>query len=132
MALLDVSEVITDPLFTSPVKLVGTLEAFDENGNPLWEDQESAEVQAVVTADTKTIERLPDALQRAGTIIVRFMTADAPEDFEGKGYDRVEWRGKRFVIKDCVDYSQFGQGFYRLICWPEDADDGSYPDPTGE
>ncbi len=132
MALLDVSEVITDPLFTSPVRLVGTLEGSDENGNPIWQDQESAEVMAVVTSDTKTIERLPDALQRAGTILVRFMVGDAPADFEGKGYDRVEWRGKRFVIKDCADYSQFGQGFYRLTCWPEDSDDGRYPDTAGE
>lgn len=131
MALLDVSEVITDPLFTSPVILSGRREAFDVNGNPIWEDLESAEIQAVVTSDMKTIERLPDALKRAGTIIVRFMIADAPEGFSGGGYDCVKWRGKRFTIKDCADYTQFGQGFYRLICAPEEAYGGAYTNSDG-
>lgn len=132
MALLDVSEVITDPLFTSPVTLSGRKQSFDENGNPLWEDLESAEIQAVVTSDMKTIERLPDALKRAGTIIVRFMIADAPEGFSGGGYDSVKYRGRRFTIKDCADYSQFGQGFYRLICAPEEAYGGAYTNPDGD
>ncbi len=132
MALLDVSEVITDPLFTSPVQLVGTVQTADENGNPVWQEADSAEIMAVVTADMKTLERLPDALRREGSIIVRFMISDAPADFQGGGYDAVIWRGKRFAIKDSADYAQFGRGFYRLICWPEDSDDGSYTDPSGD
>ena len=60
------------------------------------------------------------------------MISDAPADFQGGGYDAVIWRGKRFAIKDSADYAQFGQGFYRLICWPEDSDDGSYTDPAGD
>lgn len=132
MALLDVSEVITDPLFTSPVQLVGTVQTADENGNLVWQEADSAEIMAVVTADMKTLERLPDALRREGSIIVRFMISDAPADFQGGGYDAVIWRGKRFAIKDSADYAQFGRGFYRLICWPEDSDDGSYTDPSGD
>lgn len=126
MALLDVSEVITDPLFTSTVTLTHRVESFDADGNPVWIDSDRAEVQAVVTSDMKAIERLPDALRREGTILVRFMVEDAPADFGGGGYDGVRWRGKRFVIKDCADYSQFGRGFLRLICHPEEATNGFY------
>lgn len=126
MALLDVSEVIKDPLFTSPVTLVKSIEGFDEAGNPTWTDGATTEVDAVVTSDLKSIERLPDSLQREGTILVRFMIGDAPEGFQGGGYDAVIWRGKRFVVKDTADYSQFGQGFLRLTCWPEEVTDGNY------
>ena len=126
MALLDVSEVIRDPLFTTTVTLIKTAEGVDDYGNAVWSDVDQADVQAVVTADTKTIERLPDALQRAGTILVRFMIADAPCGFQGSGYDAVMWRGRRFVVKDATDYSHFGQGFIRMVCWPEEASDGSY------
>lgn len=126
MALLDVSEVIRDPLFTTTVTLIKTTESVDEDGNAVWTDSAHADVQAVVTSDTKTIERLPDALQRAGTILVRFMIDDAPEGFQGSGYDAVLWRGRRFVVKDATDYSHFGQGFIRMVCWPEEASDGSY------
>ena len=92
----------------------------------MWSDDDQKTIDAVVTSDMKTIERVPDALRRTGMILVRFMIDDAPEGFQGSGYDAVVWNGKRFVIKDCADYSQFGQGFYRLTCWPEDADDGRY------
>lgn len=126
MATLDVERVIRSPLFTSPCRLIHFVEGLDAYGNPAWAEGESAEVQAVVTADTKTIARLPEALRREGTILVRFMIADMPEGFSGSGYDMVEWRGKRFVIKDCADYSQFGKGFLRLTCWPAEVSDGSY------
>jgi len=125
MALLDVSEVINDPLFTSPVTLIKSAETISEGGEPVWQDAASADARAVVTSDQKTIDRLPDALQRSGTIIVRVLAANAPEKF-GAGYDAVIWRGRRFVVKDCADYSQFGAGFLRLTCWPEEVSDGSY------
>lgn len=128
MALLDVSEVIRCPLFTSPVTLIHMAESFDENGNPVWEDDSTSDVEAVVTSDMKAIERVPEALRRAGMILVRFMATDAPEGFHGGGYDVVLWQGRRFVVKDCADYTQFGEGFYRMVCWPEEASDGSYRD----
>ncbi len=126
MATLDVERVIRSPLFTSPCKLIHFVEGLDEFGNPTWTEGESTEVMAVITADTKTISRLPEALRREGTILVRFMIADMPAGFGGSGNDEVEWRGRRFVVKDCADYSQFGKGFLRLTCWPAEVSDGSY------
>lgn len=127
MATLDVSDVIRDPLFTSPVTLFKRSEGFDDYGAPTWSDADENGVKcmAVVTSDTKTLERLPDELRRAGMILVRLPASDAPEGF-GAGYDEVLWRGRRFVVKDCGDYSQFGSGFLRLTCWPAEASDGSY------
>nr|DAE71210.1 MAG TPA: hypothetical protein [Caudoviricetes sp.] len=126
MATLDVERVIRSPLFTSPCKLIHFVEGLDKFGNPTWTEGETADVMAVITADTKTISRLPEALRREGTILVRFMIADMPKGFGGSGNDEVEWRGKRFVVKDCADYSQFGKGFLRLTCWPAEVSDGSY------
>lgn len=126
MALLDVSEVIEEPLFTSPVTLVTMTESFDQVGNPIWVEDSSRTVYAVVTSDMKTIARLPEALRREGAIMVRFMIPESPEGFYGQGYSRVIWRGKKFVVKDCADYSQFGRGFLRLICHPEEVTNGGY------
>ena len=58
MALLDVSEVINDPLFTSPVTLIKSAETISEGGEPVWQDAASADARAVVTSDQKTIDRL--------------------------------------------------------------------------
>lgn len=126
MALLDVSEVIEEPLFTSPVTLVTMAETFDLAGNPVWVEDTSRTINAVVTSDMKAIARLPEALRREGTIVVRFMVPESPEGFYGGGYSRVIWRGKKFTVKDCADYTQFGRGFLRLICHPEEVTDGSY------
>lgn len=126
MALLDVSEVIADPLFTSPVTLIARSLSYDEDGEPVWSDEESEQVQAVVTSDMKAIERLSDALRREGTIIVRVLAKSLPFGFVGGGYDALVWRGKRFIIKDTADYSQFGQGFLRMVCHPEEVTDGGY------
>lgn len=125
MALLDVSEVISDPLFTSCVTLIRTQETIDEYGEPIWTDVEKLDVQAVVTSDQKTIDRLPEALKRSGTILVRFLKTAAP-NYQGKGFDAVLWRGRRFVVKDAADYSHFGSGFIRMVCWPEEVSDGGY------
>ncbi len=64
MATLDVERVIRSPLFTSPCKLIHFVEGLDKFGNPTWTEGESTEVMAVITADTKTISRLPEALRR--------------------------------------------------------------------
>lgn len=125
MALLDVSEVISDPLFTSPVTLIVREESEDEDGQPVWTETDQYEVQAVVTSDMKTLERLPEEIRRVGSIVVRFLVKDAPT-FQGRAHDCVVWRGKRFAINDCADYTMFGKGFLRLICSPEEATDGGY------
>lgn len=125
MALLDVCEVLDDPLFTSEVTLTKRIEGYDDNGNPTWSDGDSKAAKAVVTADQKGIERLPEDLQKAGTILVRVNAASVPDGY-GTANDYVTWRGKNFVIKDCADYSQFGRGFLRFVCWPEEVTDVEY------
>ena len=125
MALLDVSEVISDPLFTSPVTLISRDEFVDENGQSVWCDGAEYDVKAVVTSDMKTLERIPEEIRRVGSIVVRFLIKDAP-CFKAHAHDCIEWRGIRFSINDAADYSQFGRGFIRLICSPEEATDGGY------
>lgn len=118
MATLDVERVIRSPFFTSPCTLVAFSETTDEYGNASWKEGASAEVQAVVTSDLRTMERLPEALRRSGTILVRVMIDDLPSGFTGTGFDEVRWRGRRYTVKDCADYSQFGKGFIRMTCAP--------------
>ena len=125
MALLDVSEVIGDPLFTSPVTLIAVTQTQDDDGNPVETETEII-VDAVVTSDIKTLQRLPDEFHRAGTILVRVLKRLCPTEFQGGGWDAVEWRGKRFTVADTADYSQFGDGFLRMTCVPEESSNGGY------
>lgn len=118
MADLDVNEVIEDPLFTSEVTLIAATESADAYGNPLWTDGAEATVQAVVTSDMRNMLRIADELRVDGMILVRFPVEDAPAGFTGSGNDAVLWNGRRYVVRDVADYSQFGRGFYRMICHP--------------
>lgn len=124
MAFLDISEVLTDPMFTSEVTLVSKSQTYDEYGNPVWGADSRKIIQAVVTSDLKTIERLADGLRKAGTILVRFPAEFAPDDFKGGGFDSVIYRDRTYVVTDCADYVQFGRGFYRLTCTDEAINDG--------
>ena len=126
MALLDVSEVIGDPDFTSPITLIHVVSGVDEFGDPVHRDEAEIIVDAVVTSDLKTLDRLPDEFHRAGTILVRVLKKLVPAGFQGGGWDAVVWRGKRFTVKDIADYSQFGGGFLRMTCVPEEAGNGDY------
>ena len=110
MATLDVERVIRSPVFTSPCKLIHFVEELDEYGNPTWTEGGSTEVRAVITADTKTIARLPETLRREGTILVRFMVADAPKGF-GSGNDEVEWWASALSSKTARITRSLGRAF---------------------
>lgn len=125
MANLDLSDVIRDPLFTSEITVQSMGQSWDAMGNPIYAVSDEMILQAVVTGDSKPIERLPDGHRRAGGITVRFCLADVPPDFSGKSYDRVIWRGSFFVVQQVRDCSQFGRGFMTLVCAPEEPGDGS-------
>ena len=126
MALLDVDEVLRDPLFTTKVRLSHYEQGFDSDGNPSWKRTSFTDCPAVVTSDEKQFSRLPESLRRDGTILVRVTVRDIPEGFSGSAFDRVVFRGRKFVVNSSGDYSQFGTGFIRMVCSPEETTDGSY------
>lgn len=111
MATLDVERVIRSPLFTSPCKLIHFVEGLDKFGNPPGPKAKAFEVMAVITADTKTISRLPEALRREGTILVRFMIADMPKVSGGSGNDEVEWRASALSSKTARITRSLGRAF---------------------
>ena len=124
MATLSVLEVLVDPNFTSPVTLLGSQETYDENGNPVWVDLKSVAIQAVVTRDTGSIPRLPEALRKQSTILVRFPVSYAPEGFRGGGFDKVVYKNRTYLIQESSDWGQFTNGFYCLVCVPEEVTNG--------
>ena len=120
MALLDVSEVLEDPLFTSTVILVTAAEGFDSLGNPVWLNTSEKAIQAVVTSDLKEMLRIPEELRIAGSILVRFPADLVPEGWSGTGFDEIIWNGQKYTVKDTGDYAQFGRGFLRCLSHPLD------------
>lgn len=123
MALIDLSACF-NPYFTSRVRLIHCAETVDGVfAESSINEVSSGDADAIVTADSRTIERLPEALRLPGTISVRYMCGREPEGFRGAGHDRVEWKGKRYTVADRSDGAQFGAGFVRLICHPEEAYD---------
>lgn len=125
MALLDLSEVF-DPLFMSPVEIQHISGSAGADGELVEDEGERIKIMAVVSSDRKMINRLPEELRRDGTISVRVKKSDIPEGFQGNGYDRIYWRGKRFTINSTSDASQWGAGMLTMVCLPEEINGGDY------
>ena len=109
-----------DGVDTAPGLYTVLVSATDDSlMRPLYE-QITFETASFVTAQAQK-----KGYTFVGSPLVRFMVDDAP-GFQGSGYDFVVWRGKRFVVKDATDYAHFGQGFIRMVCWPEEVSNGGY------
>jgi len=116
MALLDVSEILTDPDFSSRIKVKRRKQTIDVNGRSV-ETSETFDIIAVVTSDS------PNDLNRgdpdyefsnnAISVVTRFQLIGQTE-----GYlpDVVIFAGNNYVVADINSYPQFGQGCYQTTC----------------
>lgn len=117
MALIDVSEVLTDPDFMEPVTRVRRAMTVDEYG-----DGTLTEVSDTISACVQPGQA--DALERG-------MDMSTPKDWRVlwtiqelveelpavEGYaDVIIWQGKRYQVKACEHFNNWGAGYYKALC----------------
>lgn len=115
MALLDVSDLLADLDLADTLTLIRSVEAVRDDG--LAERTEtSATISGVVQSGTGDMLRMgADAAQASGAITVyttaplRVVTAAGPADV-------LEWRGRRYTVRQVSDWSNFGAGHYAATC----------------
>lgn len=118
MALLDVTEVLTDPLFVERgLKRIVSAETVGDDGLADYAETITAFVGVVTNDGGDILKRMPDAKYVAGTITIhtrQTLNVATP----GLDADMVEWRGKRYTVTDVQDYGHFGRGFCAVTCEP--------------
>lgn len=117
MATLDVSRVLRNPRFKSPVTVYRRTYEVNDYGRTVAAET-SETVQAVVQpARERDLERLPEGDRVAGTIKI-YCETPLTVRADGRLPDEILWRGLRHIVKAC-DAWLYGPGFYVALAVPQ-------------
>ena len=116
MALLDVTDVLTDPdLMDMGIVCIRMEQTVGDDGEAV--NQETRRTfGGVVTSNTgDVLYRMPDGERISGNIIIHtpFRLTDGKD---GRSADVIVWQGARFTVSAVNSYSHFGRGFVAAIC----------------
>jgi galactose-6-phosphate isomerase len=117
MALIDVSELLTDPDFTNTVTLIRRSSTVDTYGeNTMVETSSSITAVVQGAANTESLERVPEGARLSDLIDVYYkgqLTAESPGGYA----DIIVWQGKRYQVFEVVeDFTNYGAGFTKAVC----------------
>lgn len=116
MALIDVSELLTDPDFTNTVTLIRRASTVNTYGENIMTETQSTITAVVQGANTESLERVPEGARLSDLIDVYYkgqLTAESPSGYA----DVIVWGGKRYQVFEVVeDFMNFGAGFTKAVC----------------
>ncbi len=116
MALIDVSELLTDPDFTNTVTLIRRDSTVNTYGENVMTETQSTITAVVQGANTESLERVPEGARLSDLIDVYYkgqLTAESPSGYA----DVIVWGGKRYQVFEVVeDFMNFGAGFTKAVC----------------
>lgn len=116
MALIDVSELLTDPDFTNTVTLIRRASTVDTYGENVMTETQSTITAVVQGANTESLERVPEGARLSDLIDVYYkgqLTTESPSGYA----DIIVWGGKRYQVFEVVeDFMNFGAGFTKAVC----------------
>lgn len=117
---LDVSDVLSDPLFADTVTVARSTVTVDPNTGRTDENKASRAISAVVTSDRgRNLQRNPDAAASEGSILIHSaFTFTEGGQVGATTYDAdiVTWQGRDWTVVTVDDYSRYGAGFTCATC----------------
>jgi len=115
MALIDVSELMTDPDFTNTISLTRRTQTISDYGEITLTGTSTNMTAIVQAGNGETLARNPDY-----SVMTDWITIYAKFDFraDGNGYfaDLVTWGGHDFQVKSVTDFMNWGEGYTRADC----------------
>lgn len=116
MPFLDVSSVLTDPLFADlSLRCIRSAQTVGDDGIAV-ETTQTIPFAGVVTAVSGTVlEREAEGSRVSGSIsiVTKFRLEDGKNTLAA---DVVSWCGKRYTVSDVQDYARYGAGFVQATC----------------
>lgn len=116
MPLLDVSEVLTDPMFQTTFSVIRTTRGVSGTGRTTLSAVQTDGVVGVITGNNDTkLNREAEGSRITSTITVH--TQFALTDGDGAtDADVVLYQGRQYVVTALGDYSDYGAGFIAAVC----------------
>lgn len=119
MALIDVSDLLTDPDFADTVTLITRASTVNSYGEHVITETETEIVAVVQGVDMETLAKLPDGARLSHMITVYYrgtLTAGRADGYS----DIIVWRGKRYQVTEInEDFRNYGAGFTEALCTME-------------
>jgi hypothetical protein len=116
MALIDVSELLTDPDFTNTVTLIRRASSVNSYGENVLTETSSSITAVVQGANTETLERVPEGARLSDLIDVYYKGVLHAESQSGYA-DVIVFGGKRYQVFQVIeDFMNFGAGFTKAVC----------------
>lgn len=120
MALIDVTELLSDPDFMDSVTIIRRSQTVNEYGEAEITETSSVVSVVVQPASPDDMQRLPDSARRRDAIAVWYkgtLSADAYPDV-------IVWQSKRFQVRDSEAYGNWGAGYSKAVCTLIEAGNG--------
>ena len=116
MPLLDVSDVLSDPMFADSATVTRSVVTFDPQTGRTISTETTTAISVVVTSDKgRNLQRNPEAALSTGSIIMH-SAFRFTEGGDGLDADVVTWNGRRYTVVTVDDYSRYGAGFTCATC----------------
>lgn len=118
MALIDVSELMSDPDFVDAISVITRYPTIDYLGQNHLAESSINSVGCVQPASYKEIQRVPEAQRVSDMSSFWFkgvITATAP----GKYSSVLVFKGQRYQVLTVADWSNFGEGYTQGVCVAE-------------
>ena len=113
---LDVSDVLSDPLFADSAIVIRTAVSVDQATGRTVKAPVETPISIVVTSDKgQNLRRTPDAAISTGSIIVHSVFRFT-EGGNGVDADVLRWNGQDWTVVTVDDYSRYGAGFTAATC----------------
>lgn len=120
MAQLDVSEVLTDPMFLDPFTIIRRASTVNDLGRNVIVETTISAIGSVQAADGDTLAMLPEAarLSDVRNIFTRtVLIADVVSGYS----DLILWKGNRYQTLKVTPWGNYGSGWYKCVCVNEKA-----------
>jgi galactose-6-phosphate isomerase len=117
-AQIDVSDVLLDPDFTSPVCLIDRKNVVDNYGQNSIKEVPFETVGSIQPASGKVIARLPEAM-RVANLSSFWVRATIIASAPGKYSSILVFNGQRYQVMTVFDWSNYGAGFTEGVCVAE-------------
>lgn len=115
MGLIDVSELLTDPDFVSPITLVRRTPTVNDRGENILAEVGVPTIGSVQPASGKTLQRLPEAL-RVADVSSFWVKGKIIADGRSKYPDVICFGGSRYAVQTVLDWTNWGDGWCEGTC----------------
>jgi hypothetical protein len=123
MALLDVTQILTDPDLTDRFSVRRRAESVDSTGFAVETEEFIPNlIGVIVSISPSDLDRQADyqTMSRSITVVSKFALRGEVTGFQP---DLVVWRGNNYLVKHIDPYPQFGPGFFQAECSSVDKTD---------